>query len=307
MRWKSAVALNKRATATVSPAGPAKRSGPGTARDADGPAAARLRVLDSLPRRHQNYFFEFIRDLCARYIAGTSRRDPSIDVRELFNEVMAKLVGVSGVGTEHDPGIDSGEEIPTMWAVSDDPKRDERVAWLIGRVGGQQALKHRHEDIRRRRHGGKSKGDGYRQVQLEKAHIEGLSVEPDDPHHDEDIRKTWRGLLLMALEKFDPGTDVLLLLNLMAHDHEVGAAFGAEWPISQMVSALNRKHPFPPWNDDRVENAKRRLKNWIVRLKRIHGLNEDDLKDLFARRGRDAEALAGTSRFREKLRRSGMK
>jgi hypothetical protein len=173
-----------------------------------------------------------------------------------------------------------------MWAISDNPKRDERVVWLIDQVGGQQALKHRYEDIRRRLHGGKWRNNGYRQVQLETAHIEGLSVEPDDPHHEDDVRNVWRGLLAMAVSEFEPGADVLLVLDLMAHDYEVLGGFGAEWPVSQMVSALNLKHPIPPWNDDRVENAKKRLKNWIVRLKRIRGLDASDLMDLFARRGR---------------------
>jgi hypothetical protein len=122
-------------------------------------------------------------------------------------------------------------------------------------------------------------------VQLETEHVKGLSVQPDDPHHEEDVRKVWQGLLAMAVSEFNPGADVLHLLDLMARDAEVRADFGAEWPVSQIVSALNLKHPIPPWNDDRVENAKKRLKNWIVRLKRIHGLDADALRDLFARRG----------------------
>jgi len=117
--------------------------------------------------------------------------------------------------------------------------------------------------------------------------MEGLSAEPGDPHDDDDVRRVWRGLLAMAASEFRPGADVLLLLDLMAHDYEVQAGFGAEWPVSQMVSALNLKHPIPSWNDDRVENAKKRLKNWIVRLKRIRGLDASDLMDLFARRGRE--------------------
>jgi hypothetical protein len=203
----------------------------------------------------------------------------------LSSEAVAKLLGVSGIGMEGDPSVNSGDEVPTKWAISDDPERDERIAWLIDQVGGRHALKHRHEDIRRIRHGGKWRGYGYRQVQLETEHVKGLSVQPDDPHHEEDVRKVWQGLLAMAVSEFNPGADVLHLLDLMARDAEVRADFGAEWPVSQIVSALNLKHPIPPWNDDRVENAKKRLKNWIVRLKRIHGLDADALRDLFARRG----------------------
>jgi hypothetical protein len=93
-------------------------------------------------------------------------------------------------------------------------------------------------------------------------------------------------------------------LGLMADDHEVQAAFGAEWPVAKLVRALNLKHPIPPWYDYRIENAKKRLKNWIVRLKRIHDLDADGLTDLFARRGREEATFVGISRFHRKRRRS---
>ena len=104
---------------------------------------------------------------------------------ELFSEVIAKLLGVSGVRPNrtqqlrerHSAGLDD----------SDDPKSDKRVKWLIDEIGGSQALKHRYEDIRRRRHGGKWRQDGYRHVQLGLEHIENLSIEPADPRHDDDI------------------------------------------------------------------------------------------------------------------------
>jgi hypothetical protein len=263
-------------------------------------ATARLRLLKSLPRQHQAYFFKRIRELCMEYIVAASRRDSSIDchqeAEELRSEVFFKLFGSSDIVVEHDFGIIS-KKIPT--AISDDPGQDERVIWLILQVGGPGALKHRHEDIRRRNRGGKWRDEGYRQVQLEMAHIAGLSVEPDDPYHEIYLRMVWRGLLKTAVSQFRPGVDVLLLLDVMAHDPEVRAGFGAEWPVSQIVSALNQINPVPPWNDDRVDNAKKRLKNWIVRLKRIYGLDTDGLKDLFARRGREAGAFVGTSHLQD--------
>jgi hypothetical protein len=274
-----AVALNKRSTAEPN-------AGSGTQGGVEGSATFRLRVLDSLPRPYQDQFIEIIRERCKDYIAAASRSDWRIgewEADELSSEVFAKMLGVSGIGMVHDPAVDSGKEVP---AIPDNWTYCERVTWLVDQVGGPQALKHRHEDIRRRRHGGKWRGGGYRQVQLKTAHVEGLSVKPDDPHREEDARKAWRGLLAMAASEFKPAADALLLLGLMARDPEVQAGFGAEWPVSKLVSALNLKHPIPPWNDDRVENAKKRLKNWIVRLKRIHGLSTDDLEDLFARRGR---------------------
>jgi hypothetical protein len=253
-----------------------------------GLAAARLRVLNALPRRHQDHFFEVVRTLCTRYIALASRHDPKLDREseglELFSEVIAKLLGVTGAGGEqNDEG--AGDNHPA-WTISDDPKRDERVAWLIDQIGGPHALKHRYEDIRRRRHGGKWREGSYRQVQLEAEHIEHLGVDADDPHHDDDVRQIWRGVMAMAASEFDAKADVLVLLTLMAQDPDIQAGFGAAWPIAQMVDVLNRRYPDTRWNDDRVENAKKRLKNWIGRLQRAHGLDANDLMDLFARHGR---------------------
>jgi hypothetical protein len=262
-----------------------------------GLGAARLRVLNSLPRRHQDHFFEVVRTLCTKYIALASRHDPRLDREseslELFSEVVAKLLGVTGIGGERDDDQSGGAAHPA-WAISDDPKRDERVAWLIDEIGGPHALKHRYEDIRRRRHGGKWREGSYRQVQLEAEHIEHLGADPDDPYHDEDVRQVWRGVMAMAASEFDPDADVLVLLNLMSHDSDIQAGFGAAWPITQMVDVLNQRHPNPRWNDDRVENAKKRLKNWIMRLQRAHGLDANDLMDLFARHGRTPKEPRGT-------------
>jgi hypothetical protein len=278
-----AVPLKKRASAEPG-------AGSQTAGGMEESATRRLHVVKSLPPRHLACVYKLIRKLCLTHIADASRRDPSIDsegeVDDLSSEVFAKLFVASRTRMEGDPFVG---EVPTEWEISDDPLRDTRVIWLIDQVGGQQALKHRQEDIRRNLHGGKWRGNGYRQVQLETEHAEGLIVEPDDPHREQDARKAWRGLLRMAVSEFKPGDDVLLLLDVMAHDHEVRAGFGKEWPIRQIVSALNLKYPIPPWRDDRVENAKKRLKNWIMRLMRIHGLDADDLKELFARQGREEE------------------
>ena len=85
----------------------------------------------------------------------------------------------------------------------------------------------------------------------------------------------------------------LFSLYLMARDFDIQAGFDAAWPITQMVNTLNQSHPNPPWNDDRVENAKKRLKNWIVCLRRTHGLDETDLMDLFARHARTQASVTG--------------
>jgi hypothetical protein len=254
--------------------------------------SARLRLLTSLPRRHQAYFFAAVWQLCAnRSGRGTQEgrnRDPTAEARELFSEIMMKLFGAVA-GSEPDIGRQVDAELARGWTADEDPKRDARVAWLIDQVGGARGLMHRREDIRRWRHGGKWGERGYRLVQLEPEHLEVLSVEPDDPHHEDDIRRAWRGLLALAKSAFRPDEDASLLLDLMANDAEIRASFGAEWPIAALVAALNRSHPNPPWNDDRVENAKRRLKNWIARLRRDNGLDSIDLMDLFARYARKRE------------------
>jgi hypothetical protein len=60
-------------------------------------------------------------------------------------------------------------------------------------------------------------------------------------------------------------------------------------PIKKMIDLLNERFPPPSWTDDRVDNAKRRLMNWINRLKQKNGLDTTDLKDLFARVARTKE------------------
>jgi hypothetical protein len=226
--------------------------------------------------------------LCINYVA--SHAIPTADregvAAELFSEVMAKLLGVGGAAVGGDDG--DGHEAPYAFTAHDDPKRDGRVAWLLSEVGGRQALAHRLEDMRRQRHGRWREG-GYRVDQLAYEHVASLSVDPDDPHDERDTRRVWQGVLIAAASAFEPGEDAHLLLKLMAGNAEIQAAFGPGWPVRRIGEALNRQQPGMSWNDDRVENAKRRLTNWIARLQRHRGLDEADLKDLFARLSREAE------------------
>ena len=116
--------------------------------------------------------------------------------------------------------------------------------------------------------------------------------EQEDPQYGEEIRRAWLGLLTAAERQFAPTDDVSFLLQLLAHDSEIQVGFGSEWPISMIVDALNARHPSPPWTDDRVDNAKRRLRNWIARIKRDQGLDAIDLKSLFVRIARERERQA---------------
>lgn len=255
-----------------------------TREDLPGVATTRLRVLNSLPRRHQDYCFAEVRRLCAVYIAslGLPPSERQSATLELVSEVMAKLAGASTFSAERTDVQGKGDEPPHACTISDDPGRDGRVVWLIGEVGGSNALRHRQEDIRRRLHGRWREG-GYRTAQLGEEHVADLAVDPEDPHRDQDSRKIWQGVLAAAASHFRPEEDVSVLLDLLAHDDQIQSAFGAEWPVSHIVVALNQKHPHPPWTDDRVDNAKRRLRNWIGRIRRDHGLDSTGLMDLFAR------------------------
>ncbi len=176
-----------------------------------------------------------------------------------------------------------------------EPARDGRVLWLIEEICNRRALAYRYEDVRRRDRGGKWDGTGYPLVQVDDAAIEQLSghLDPAQDQHDalnaEDCQRAWQGLVKMVEHQFGPGDDVPALVQLLAQDADVQDAFGSQWPIATIVRALNRRHPGSTWNDDRVENAKRRLTRWIVRVKRAHGLDAIDLRALLARYARETQ------------------
>ena len=49
------------------------------------------------------------------------------------------------------------------------------------------------------------------------------------------------------------------------------------------MTVLNADFSPPRWADDRVENARKRLLNWLQRLMRQNGLDATDLEAVFAR------------------------
>lgn len=280
-------------------------------------AEIRLRVLNALPQRHKDFFFEAVRAACIRYIGtlGARVNDRNSDALELFSEAMAKLLGAS-VRSEHGSDVAPAEDAaadplpsPADWMIDpEDPKRDGRVTWLIAEVGGARALAHRFEDMRRQRWG-RWQDSGYRTVQISALQSETASetidegqilsrvadasvqmqADPDVPRDMDDMRMAWLGLLVLAEKQFKPGDDVGLLLELLARDPDIQAGFGAEWPVGQIVQALNSQHPARPWTDDRVDNAKRRLRNWIARLRQQQGLDRTDLLALLVRCARQAQ------------------
>jgi len=253
---------------------------------ADG--ATRLSVLNSLPRQHQDYFFEAVRNICVSFVVsrGVPSADRDAESLELFSEVMAKLLGATAAGEGWQ--TKGGDEPRPDWTAHADPKRDGRVSWLVAEIGGRQALAHRHEDMRRRLYGRWKEG-GYKVEQLAEEHVADLTVEPIDPLEDEDNRRAWRGLLAAAKTEFEPNEDVSVLLDLLASDSEIQAGFGSEWPVRQIVDTLNRRKLVRPWNDDRVDNAKKRLKAWIGRIRRKYQIDPGDLMHLFAQYARKQE------------------
>jgi hypothetical protein len=257
----------------------------------------RLSVLNALPRQHQDYFFEAARKLCAAYVAsrGAPIAQRESESLELFSEVMAKLLGAVAAGDGQHAGAKDGEEPSPDWTVDKDPKRDGRVVWLVAEIGGRQALAHRHEDIRRRLYGRWREGS-YKVEQLAEEHVVDLAVDPIDPHEDEDNRRAWRGLLAAAKSEFEPNEDVSVLLDLLASDSKIQAAFGSEWPVRQIVDTLNQCKPVRPWNDDRVDNAKKRLKGWIGRIRRDYKIEPSDLMHLFAQYARKQELTENVRR-----------
>jgi hypothetical protein len=284
-----------------------------------------LRVLHSLPPQHEKFFYREIFKLCTDFVTalGMPRADRASAAGELLSEVMAKLLGAGtshnvDADTTHANGVTQKSTSDGQWPFDlsfqtniEAPEQDDRVRWLIKEVGGQRALKHRFEDMRRQRWG-RWHGLGYRTSQIsaltngepdrdeeivprQREHAHELQEDCEDPHHERDVRRAWIGMLAVASRRFKPHEDVQKLLQVLAHDPEVQAGFGVEWPVREIVEALNTVHPDPPWNDDRVENAKKRLRNWIGGIKRDHGLDQTDLMALFARYGRAAAARPESS------------
>ena len=253
-------------------------------------AELRLRVLRSLPPRHQRYVFEEIRKLCNDFLR--SQRVPSSELtpEELLSEIWQKLLGA--VSAHADEG--SSAPYPTQVSIdADAPERDGRVVWLIDEIGGSVAMAHRREDILRRRFGRGASGNGRRLVQpLSDGEFTEIMSEADAPSALEaaDGVRIWRGLLATAELEFRQNDDLSMLLRVLAENPEIlQDSSGGQWPITELVYQLNNRFPPRSWTADRVDNAKRRVMKWIKRLKRENGLDDVDLEALFARVARQQE------------------
>ena len=268
----------------------------------------RLRMFNALPKRHQEHVYAEVRKMCAAYLAAVG--GPAGDRDELVSQVFAEqLVGVGVLPSPDDGGqvkqkVGIQEEqlsqLPSGLVVDEhDPKRDGRVAWLIAEIGGRRALSYRYEDIRRFLFGGKWGSSGY--IFVQPPVLPDVPVQPVDGEGDQaasDLERIWKGLLILTQKPdcFPANDDVLLLVQLLAEDVNVRESFGPSWPISMIVKIMNERHPARPWNDDRVDNAKRRLVNWVERLRRIQGLDMVDLEALFVGVARKREVRMQVAR-----------
>jgi hypothetical protein len=243
-----------------------------------------LRVLWTLPQAHQAFVFREIGGLCRHYLRSKPEDASEISSEELVSEVWAKLIGSITMPDPNDAAEKSNFLDPNDWTIdSQVPENDGRVVWLIREIGGPRALAHRCEDIRRRRWGRATTGVGRPMVQpSEFADIETGPNEGGLGHTD--AVNIWRGVLITAERTFQPDDDVCKLLRMLAKVPEVlEGSHGPRWPVGRLVTILNEKFSPPPWSADRVENAKKRLLNWVQRLMRQNGLDATDLEAVFAR------------------------
>jgi hypothetical protein len=270
----------------------------GTDRLGQARAELRLRVLRSLPPRHQRYLFEEIRKVCREFLRNRGVPSSELTPEELLSEIWQKLLGPVSVGPGATIDLCSGD-LTQVSIDADVPGRDGRVVWLIEEIGGAMAMAHRREDILRRRFGRSSAGSGRPLVQ---PHDDSVftdiasDVDTATTLDAADGQLVWRGLLAMVALEFEPGDDLSMLLRLMSERPALlQDAPGGQWPIMEIVNQLNLRFPPPTWSSDRVDNAKRRLLNWIKRLKRKNGLDDVDLEALFARVAREQERGGSTA------------
>lgn len=250
-------------------------------------AEVRLNMFSSLPETHRQYFFGELQNLCREFLRNNRRRFPEIDPPALLSEVWGKLLG--GVALDESERKWEG----ALTIADPEPTKDGRVTWLLNEIGGAQALGHRCSDIARTKYGRGPGGKGPRFVQMPDRH-EIIHDGDDDSARTfaaTDSVHVWRGLQLTASAQFEAADDVTLLLNVLADDPALlEDSANGRWPMNEIAVQLNRRIPLSSWNATRVENAKRRLQNWIVRLQRQNGLDRTDLEALFARVARKGES-----------------
>jgi hypothetical protein len=222
--------------------------------------------------------------LCVGYLRRNRISADDVSPLELVSEVWKKLLSSVSLDTDRALAVRAGE-----WSTDPAPERDGRVIWLIAEIGGSGAIGHRYEDIQRERHG---RGRRFHQP-ADENELEETDMDPNPFRGlaETDSRRIWRGLLATAAADFRPDDDVTMLLNLLAADPGIlDDPPGGQWPVRLIVTRLDNPPTSRRWTEDRVDNAKRRLMNWIARLKNRNRFDEADLEGLFARVARQLEA-----------------
>jgi hypothetical protein len=280
-------------------------------------AELRLRAWTELPERHRDEVCRQIRRRCEAFVASirVERTARKAEADGLVSEVVAHLLRATSLGRDEAPMNRASPQMaapgaatteaasPWPWLgkgrIDDgDPASDARVNWLIDDTCNRQALFHRFEDVRRRERGGKWDGAGYPMVAVDHQTLESLSgaYDPGEGEADslaiDDSRRAWDGLVKLAAHQFGPDDDVVALVRVIGSDGETQDAFGTQWPIAKIVRALNGRGAGASWDDDRVENAKRRLTRCIAKIRQSHGLDAVDLRALLARYSREHDRLA---------------
>jgi hypothetical protein len=245
----------------------------------------RLRVLRSLPVLHQRYLFEEIRKRCSWYLRSRRVSGAEVTIEEMLSEVWKKLLSNISIQAEHtsSPFEESSVDLTA-------PDRDGRIVWLIEEIGGPEAMSHRYEDILRQRYGRSTAEAGRPMVQPDGDEEFESIVGASEPQVEivEVARLAWLGLNILAERRFSPDDDVSMLLYLFKETPDLfEEAAKGRWPINDIVSNLNIIFPDPSWRVDRVENAKKRLVNWIAHLRQKNGFDQVDLEALHVRVGKE--------------------
>ncbi len=286
-------------------------------------AQLRLYAWSQLPDRHRDEVCRLVRVRCEAFIGSVrvERGHRKTEVDRLVSEVVAHLLRATSLHRDENvmesdlsavqtkapseaAAANAKASAPPPWLAAgridnSEPVRDARVIWLLDETCNRQALLHRYEDMRRRDRGGKWDGSGYPLVAVDEQTIEQLSGHYDPAESEanslyaEDSRRAWSGLVYLAEHQFGPGDDVVALVQVLARDRETQESFGSQWPIGKIVRVLNASQSPAAWNDDRVENAKRRLTKFIAKFKHEHGLDAVDLRALLARYARQRQAVVG--------------
>ena len=282
-------------------------------------AELRLCAWSELPDAHRNEVCRQIRSRCEAFISSlrVDRSQRRSEIDKLVSEVVAHLLRATSLRIKETtmdcgplivrPGASgssasrqSGNPLP--WFEKGkinlyEPPRDARVIWIVEATCNRQALFHRYEDVRRRDRGGKWDGSGYPLVAVDDRTIEQLGghYDPDEEGSDslkeEDARRAWEGLTQLTIHQFGADDDIVALVDVLATDSDTQESFGSQWPVGKIARALNARRPLAPWNDDRVDNAKRRLIKFISRIKQLNGFDAVDLRAFLARYARQ-RALA---------------